>query len=299
MAKTRDTANLVSDNNISVDIVNDYIGIGTAFPTTKLDVVGNVKISGIVTASSVTASAYYGDGSQLSGLETYQFNTGISSSVEVNLTGFATTIFTFPATAGKKYILHSINCSNVAVGYTESNVIGSFLFNGGEESYFAYNIPISPNNSVEILKQPQVLNPSDSIKMRSTNFSRLGVSNAVQVYLVYQEVSDANSKYQGVGIGSVGLAFTDRTVIYTSTSFPTIIQSIRLVNRTDSGDYPVSISVSNGITTTYLTRELIVPKYASVEFCEQPKRIEIGETLGITVNQGSTIDVQLSAKKLN
>jgi len=293
MAKTRDTANLVSHNNIFVDITNDRVGIGSLIPTTKLDVSGNVNISGVVTAST-----YYGDGSQLTGTSSYEFNTGISSSVEVNLTGFATTVFTFPATANKKYILNSINCSNVAAGYTESNVIGSFVFNGGQESFFAYNTPISPNNSIEILKQPQVLNPSDAIKMRSTDISRIGVSNAVQVYFSYQEITDSGAKFQGVGLGSVGLGLTTRTVLYTSTSLPTIIQSIRLVNRTDAGDYPVSISLSNGITTTFLVQQLIVPKYATVEICEQPKRIEIGETIGVTVNQGSTIDVQLSAKKI-
>ena len=38
--KTRRTGDLVSDNNIFVDIVNDRVGIGTTNPSQKLDVNG-------------------------------------------------------------------------------------------------------------------------------------------------------------------------------------------------------------------------------------------------------------------
>jgi hypothetical protein len=54
MGKTRQSANLVSDNNIFVDIVNDRVGIGSTLPTTKLDV------SGVVSATS-----FVGDGTDL------------------------------------------------------------------------------------------------------------------------------------------------------------------------------------------------------------------------------------------
>jgi hypothetical protein len=46
MGKTRDSANLVSDSNIKVDIVNDRVGIGTSTPAYDLDVVGDVNFSG-------------------------------------------------------------------------------------------------------------------------------------------------------------------------------------------------------------------------------------------------------------
>jgi hypothetical protein len=45
MSKSRQSANLVSDNNIFVDIVNDRVGIGIINPTVKLHVIGDV-ISG-------------------------------------------------------------------------------------------------------------------------------------------------------------------------------------------------------------------------------------------------------------
>ena len=57
--KTRDTGNLVSENNIFVDISNDRVGIGSTQPTAKLNVVG-----------VVSATSFTGDGSQLTGIGT-------------------------------------------------------------------------------------------------------------------------------------------------------------------------------------------------------------------------------------
>lgn len=46
MGKTRDTANLISDGNLSVDITNDRVGIGSTVPQYKLDVDGDINLSG-------------------------------------------------------------------------------------------------------------------------------------------------------------------------------------------------------------------------------------------------------------
>ena len=46
MGKTRNSANLVSDNNIFVDIANDRVGIGSTLPSFKLDVSGDINLSG-------------------------------------------------------------------------------------------------------------------------------------------------------------------------------------------------------------------------------------------------------------
>jgi hypothetical protein len=71
MGKTRQSANLVSDNNIFVDVVNDRVGIGTENPTEKLTVVG-----------VVSATSFYGDGNKLSNITaTYSTSSEISTNV--------------------------------------------------------------------------------------------------------------------------------------------------------------------------------------------------------------------------
>ena len=49
MGRTRESANLVSDKNIFVDIANDLVGIGTTAPTATLEVSGTLNVSGIST----------------------------------------------------------------------------------------------------------------------------------------------------------------------------------------------------------------------------------------------------------
>ena len=95
---------------------------------------------------------------------------GITSISSAQLTATGSNVLTLPSTAGNRYIIHSINASNVAAGNTDVNVIGAFDISGGERSYFAYNIPIPTGTTIELLKQPQVLNPSDVIVMRGTDY---------------------------------------------------------------------------------------------------------------------------------
>ena len=73
--KTRNTGNLVSENNIFVDIANDRVGIGSTQPTSTLNVAG-----------IVSATSFEGDGSNLTGIA----NTAFINAEQVNVVGVVT-----------------------------------------------------------------------------------------------------------------------------------------------------------------------------------------------------------------
>jgi len=77
---------------------NKKVGIGTSNPTSTLTVIGDVR-----------GDSFYGEA-----VNAYPFYSGITSSVFVSPTGILNPIISFPATANKKYIIHSINVANKA-----------------------------------------------------------------------------------------------------------------------------------------------------------------------------------------
>ena len=254
------------------------------------------NVINVVGVGATGSTTFYGDGSKLTGISAGSdgsaFNTGITSVVSARLVGIGTTVLTLPSTAGREYIIYSINASNIAVGNTEVNVIGAFDFNGGERSYFGYNIPIPTGTAVELLRQPQILNPSDKIVMRATDAGRAGTDVGVEVYISYQ--AKTSTAYFGVGLGTAGITTTGPVAIHTASGNGSVLQSIRLANRTDTGGYPVSVTVTSGVTTIFLVDDLIVPKYASVEILDAPKTLKTNDVVRVIVDQLETIDVQLS-----
>ena len=142
-----------------------------------------------------------------------------------------------------------------------------------------------------------VMNPSDSLKVWSSDQSNVGINDVLELYLTYSE-HESTDYVTGYG-STTGVINTSVAGIYTSTSDPTIIQSIKLTNRTDTGDFPITIQIANGSTTTHLAKNLVIPRYASIELLDRPKRIEAGAIIKMQqAAAANTIDVVVSGKKI-
>ncbi len=226
------------------------------------------------------------------------FNTGLTGEFFGTAVGIGSTVFTFPSTAGKKYILRSLLATNVSTANTDVNVIGAIDFNGGERSYIGYNLPVPVGMAAELLRQPQVLNPSDKILLRSTDINRNGTDSIIEYYGTYELVGSGAADYAGVGLGTATLSDTSATTLYTSSGAASVLQSIRIANVSDAGPKPISVSITSGSDVVRLVENLIVPKYGSIEILDNQKRIASGAIVKVTLDEGGTMGVQLSAKKI-
>ena len=130
-------ANLASEDTFVVDSVNNRVGINSATPTKTLDVGGDANISGGINATGVvTASAFVGDGSELTGVsgfatalstdQTSPLNVFFKTPKQVNIGAGTSIQVESDATSGNvAFIRESI--IHVAVGATFRVVSGTQL----------------------------------------------------------------------------------------------------------------------------------------------------------------------------
>jgi hypothetical protein len=134
---------------------------------------------------------------------------------------------------------------------------------------------------------------------------------ALQVTVVYQSSTDTS--YQNgtgtvVGIATTGfiagITSSVPSVYYgTGLTYPSIIQSIRVSNISDGsiypgGDYPVSVGIGNTDTIfSYLAYNMVIPKNSSIELCESPKRLGIGQSIFAFSNTPYAIEIQVAGKQ--
>ena len=259
------------------------------FNGVTLNVGTGITLSSSTNDISITGS-YFGDGSELTNVDN-QFNSGMTDRLHYVPGPALDTALTFPSTSDKAYIIESIRVANVdtSVGVgTTVNIIVSL-----NDTYIAYNIPINNGGTLELIEQAIVAGPSDVIKMWNTNTGYVGIQTATNVYISYSTKDDPNSRY--FSTKSAGIS-SDTTSVKTFTANATL-ESINIANRTDSGDYPVTVSIVTGSTTSHIVKDLVVPKYGAIELLDRQLVVLSGDIIKVSAGTTNTIDVIISGKE--
>jgi hypothetical protein len=300
------------------------VGIGTTNPTQTLHVQGNARVTGAVydstnspgtsgqvlqstvsgTQWTTAAAGGGGDGTFDTGITTTTF-VSIDSGIGTAVAGLTTVqanndVFygpgiglSFANIVGNRYVIKSIHLTNTFDN--ELYLTARHDFNNGTLKVPVANRVVIPyNGALELLEQPTVANPGDILRLQALTgigTTAGGVDGGLEAWITYTTKTDTN--FVGVGTTvttagtNVGGISTYQTV-YTSTGYPSVIQSIRIANYNLFIDVDASVAIfsSLGIRKGHLVYNLTVPKNSIIEICQQPKRLQASETIGVSV--GST-----------
>jgi hypothetical protein len=183
--------------------------------------------------------------------------------------------------------------------------------NTGIQTNTFIGIGYTPGSNLIPLTRPATVSVASAI----LSFTEVVVpqDGALQTTIVYQSSTDTS--YQngtGTVVGIVtlasqavtGVTSTTPFVYYgTGNSFPSIIQSIRVSNISDGttypgGDYPVSVGIGNSDTIfSWLAYNMVIPRNSSIELCEAPKRLGIGQSIFAFSNTPNAIEIQVAGKQ--
>jgi len=258
------------------------VGIGTTAGLMDASGLTSELIVGIVTAKTL-----YGDGSNLTGIAaggSGQFNTSLTGATAYAVTTSMATALTANASSSYRTVIHSIHVANISG--SEVTVSGEM-----QSSFsFAHTIPIPAGSAVELLKQPKVLGASETIELQAS------ANSALQATIIAEQKEDTDLWDAQVDITSAA-TWTD---LYTSTSNPSVVQSILLANDDGTNDVKARVVWTNGSDTiqAYLCYDLVVPAASTVELCEQPKYLASGYKLRVYANVADRLEVTASGKQI-
>ena len=245
---------------------------------------GNAAFAGVCTASS-----FVGDGSALTGISaggggSGDFNTGISSAKQYDVTNSMATAYTASSSSDYRTIVHSIHICNITA--SEVTISGEMQ----TDFSFAHTIPVPAGSAVELLKQPKVLGPSETIELQASAGSSLEAT-------IITELKEDTAYWDA----QIALSSADTmTDLYTSSSNPSVVQSILLCNNDGTNDVKARVCWTDegDNIQSYLVYDMIIPADSTVEICETPKYLMTGYKLRARANQANRLEITASGKQI-
>ena len=243
-------------------IVLQSTGAGTGIGTTSSNTITYTSGSAVLTATNQAASFF----NSIAAGNLVQ-NTGVSTGIQVNT-----------------YV--SVAYTGISTSYAGTGVV---------------SIPITRPVNVTVgvataLSFTEIVVPEDG---------------ALQATITYQTTTDTtylNGTGTVVGIATTsfiaGITSSTPVAYYgTGNVYPSTIQSIRVSNISDGfiypgGDYPVWVGIGNSDTVfSWLAYNMMIPRNSSIELCEGPKRLGIGQSIFAYSNTPNAIEIQIAGKQ--
>ena len=238
---------------------------------------GNVLTSNGTTWTSAAGAA--GGGSGL-------FNTSITTSASSAVNIASADVFTAAATAGLRYIVHSLHVTNIS-GTTPAEVTAQLSGTTYSSISLASTLPVPANTAVELLKKPKVLQPSDILSMTAN------VDSVLHATATIERVSSTTLFGGGIDITTAATYANLHTATANS-----VIESVLLTNDDPTLDVKATVVFTNGADAIqgYYAYELIIPADATVEVLEQPKFLENGFKVRVQANQANRVEAIIAGK---
>lgn len=261
-----------------VSLTESVTNSGTSFPSSPT--VGQTFYN---TSENVF---YIWDGSDwipLDGGSSNELNVETSTSLGQTATTSYSNIFVASSTSGRRYILTSLHATNISVD--EATISTRIDYTGTTDANISNALPVPVGSSIELLKNSKIMNPSDSLQIRSDQ------NGAISVVATYNDVAD--TKLFGLGAKILN---TSTNTVYSAPS-KARIDSILLTN-VGSIDTEVSVSWTNSANAVqaFLTFDMIVPVNGTVEVLQGSKIIPSSHRIRIEADQENSIDVHIAGK---
>ena len=213
------------------------------------------------------------------------FNTNNNTAIAIAANTTLQTAYTAPATAGIRYVIYSVHVTNI--GAANATISGNFNGTTYANISFAQSVPVPVGSSVEMLKKPKIMQPSDVLRLQASADSTLHAT------ISYETQTGTTLFGAGVDIATA-VTYTD---LYTATAVA-VVESVLLMN--DDGVYDCKARVvwtdgSNNIQG-YYCYDLIVPAGATIEVLEASKALPSGYKVRVYCNVADRLEATIAGK---
>jgi len=211
--------------------------------------------------------------------------------------------YTFDSTSNKKYVIESIHLVNTFEA--DLYVSARHRYAGGKDVPILNRVIVPYQSAVEILSQPIVANPSDFFSFQALTgigAQESGIDGGMSGVITYAEKGGTSF----IGVGKTVTSLVADGEIFQSTLAPSVIQSIRLINYSQTLDVDATIAiysdgtagsvVDTGSLEGYLTFNLTIPANSTVEICERQKYLKLNDCIVATASTTNSLSVCVSGR---